>query len=179
MEEIKEFLAQFVQTEKALEEAFRREDFEAHSKLVAALDAMSFDASQLVLASKKKLPLSMIDEMVLEEVKDLPVFERRIYKITNYKNSKYTEIWLVYVSLANPEVEIVKLLSNCYCVAKINEEFKFMSMYFTDYDTKEWKLGGGDQDLFDFYQFGTPVSIERLESPTIDEWSIEEYNKNA
>ena len=45
MNEVKQFIAQFVQTEKALQEAFRREDFESHSKIVAALNAMSFDLS--------------------------------------------------------------------------------------------------------------------------------------
>jgi hypothetical protein len=179
MKGIKEFLAQFVQTEKALEEAFRREDFETHSKLVAELNAMSFDASELVLASEIKLPLSRIKKQKLDQEKTNLVFERRIYKITKCKNLKYTEIWLAYVSLANPEGEVVKLLSNCYCVAKIDEEFKFLSEYFADYDTKAWKFGGGDRDLHDFYQLGTPVSVERLESPTIDAWSIEEYNKNS
>ncbi len=178
MEEINEFLNQFVQTEKALEEAFRREDFETHSKLVAELNAISFDATELVLASEIKLPLSRINKHKLDQEKTNPVFERRIYKMAKYQHLKYDEIFMVYVSLANPD-QGMKLLTNCYSLAKIEGEFKFFSEYFTDYDTKKWKFGGGDRELYDFYQLGIPVSIERLESPTIDEWSIEEYNKNS
>lgn len=103
--------------------------------------------------------------------------KRYLYKISEYNNKKYGKLWLCYVSESNPDEGNTKLLSNCFIVAQIGNDFKIIAQFNPDYDTNRWSFRGGDETI-DFYKLGNPTIVERFISPTNDDWSIEEYYKN-
>ena len=99
---------------------------------------------------------------------------RNLYKITEYENPEYGKLWACYVSVANPITDEVKSIASCYIVAKVNGELKMISKFFyDDMDEFMWRKGGGL--TLNFYELGKVVAVERLLSPLVDEWSLEEY----
>lgn len=173
MELIEKFVIEFINKEKRIEELLRKKRLDDRNEIVDELFMMS---EGLVFAKKEFEPLSMIKKMTIEENKNLPVYPRHFYKISEYENPKYGSIWVCYVSVANPGKGNTKLISFAFIVAKINEDLKIIAQFSPDYDTQKWEFRGGDDDL-KFDELGELVNIHRLTSPENDEWSVEEYKK--
>lgn len=183
MEEIKEFLKQFVQKEAEVHVAYRMENnIENFNQLFIELNAFTVNHIPEVLAKigfGVRLMTKEHDEEFFEDLKFMrELCPRLIYKISEYAHQELGKIWLAYTSPANSGKGITKLLSSCFCITKVDGKLTIYREYIPDYDTKLWKNAGGF-DGIDFYQLGTPISVERLLSPANDAWSIEEYNKNT
>jgi len=174
---IKEFIVTFIETEKKIELFFRQRNLEAHNILV---DKVNNDmcGEDMVLASKESEPLSMIDEMVLEENANLPVASRHLFKISEYSNDKYGTVWACYVSNANPLVGETKTIAFCYLAAKIDGDLKLIAEYgFNDDDIGKWEFYGGDENV-KMKSIGAFKNTERLLEPVNDHLGLEQYLKN-
>jgi hypothetical protein len=112
-----------------------------------------------------------------EELEFLPeIHPRYLYKISEYRIEN-EKIWACYTSNSNPSKGPTKLLSNCFIVKEVNGELKITTNLIPDYDTKVWKKVGGYD--FEYGKLENPILIKRFMSPSNDDWSIQEYNKNS
>ncbi|MBK7465778.1 MAG: hypothetical protein IPJ43_02585 [Saprospiraceae bacterium] len=109
---------------------------------------------------------------------DAPI-HRDIFKISEYSNKKYGQMWACYVSTSDPGLGKSKLIDTCFLVSNIDKDLKFIAKYNPDYDTNLWSYRGGDKELEDFYKLGRLIKVTRYLSPINNEWNIKEYNKDA
>lgn len=101
---------------------------------------------------------------------------RQLYKISHYQNEKYGDLWVCYVSIANPYNNITGM-DDCFIVAEIKGKLKIIAKFIKDSDTKKWIHVGGDENL-KLYNIGKLQEIERIMEPKDDIWSMEQYNKD-
>jgi hypothetical protein len=175
MEEVKQFISHFIETEKKQEEALLKKDIDLHNNLAELIIEMS--EHEIVLTKKRQLPLSSSMERYIAGNHGFAVSARLLYKISEYKHEAYGTLWACYVSVANPIIAEVKSISSALFVAVINGDLKIIALFNIDRNTDKWTFRGGDRTI-QYYKLGKPTAIERLMSPEVDEWSIEEYNKN-
>jgi hypothetical protein len=181
MEEIKEFLDDFIKAEEIASREFRKKDnIEEYNIAVENLDSFTF------LASKDFSKIGFNHRMMTNPHSDdffdeLPLMEeitpREIYKISYYHNDIYNDLWACYLSIANA-YNGIKRIHDCLIVVKINEEFKIIAKYSQDIDQPtKWKCYGGDREL-KIDNLGKLQSIECYLEPIDDVWSMEEYRKD-
>jgi hypothetical protein len=177
MDEVKQLMETFIRLEKEKHELFLHEKIDEHNNLVDEINNLTQDPEPphtFNLASKITLPLSMIERLVIDNTEIKIAKPRNLFKITEYENPEYGKLWACYVSVANPVTDEVKSIAFCFIVAKIENELKMISLFFyDDMDDFMWKLGGGIR--LNYYELGKVVAVERLLSPLVDEWSLEEY----
>lgn len=176
MEKIKEFINQFIIIEKKAEEALLRNDIKTHNSLVENILELSIP--DLELASKIGFPIPPSIERMIERNKNTPVNKRHLYKISEYTYPRYDKIWACYTSIANPIAGPIKLMSNLFMLAHIEDKLKIITQFRIDPNNSKWRCVGGDKDI-NIYYLSNPIAIERLLSPENDEWSINEYDKEA
>lgn len=172
MEEAKQLIEKFIKLEREIHECFLLEKIKLHNELVDEITKLSID--EMPVARKKNLPLTMIERMVIDNTEIKVAKPRNLFKITEYENPEYGKLWTCYVSGANPVSDEVKSIAFCYIITKINYELKIISLFFyDDMDDFMWKLGGGLR--LNYYELGKVTAVERLLSPLVDEWSLQEY----
>jgi hypothetical protein len=177
MEEIKNFLTELIKKEKdAVYYQGYKEKLGDYNKVVKELNLFVSDLMPPLMREHDSPPFS---ERYYKEVVEFeePVNTRHLYKISEYNNEEYGKIWACYVSVANPIEGITKLLSNCFIVVKIDEDYKIVAKFVPDMDTDKWRHVGGNESI-NYYKLGKPIAIERIMSPENDKWSIEEYLKD-
>ncbi len=104
--------------------------------------------------------------------------KRLLFKISQYSNNKYGELYLVYVS-GFSSIYQSNIIFDCLFIARINNEYKIVRRFwFSEEDgiEKIWKEGHGDEDI-SFETVGELVVIERYLEPIDDEYSMEDYKK--
>jgi len=177
MYEVKQLIETFIRLEKEKHEFFLNEKIDEHNELVDEINNLTLDPEPphtFNLASKITLPLSMIERMVIDNTEIKVAKPRNLYKITEYENPEYGKLWACYVSVANPITDDVKSIAFCFIVANVNDELKMISEFAYDsMDEFMWRNVGGIE--LNFYELGKVVTVERLLSPLVDEWSLEEY----
>jgi hypothetical protein len=175
------FLNSCFEQECAVHVEYRKEDnLQAFNSAFETLDRFTINADDTVFAKigfGLRLATKWHDKVFFEDLEFMPkVNPRFVYKISEYLLENKT-IWACYTSKSNPSQGITKLMTDCFIVQEVFGELKITTDFIPDYDTKAWRNGGG-YDM-EYSQLGEPISVKRILSPSNDEWSIEEYNKNA
>ncbi|WP_286914773.1 hypothetical protein [Flavobacterium sp. UBA4197] len=92
---------------------------------------------------------------------------RYLYEIVQYDHRHYKEIWVCYLSAANPKD---MTLDDCFILAQINGEPKLIARYIpTEIDYDRWKLVSGDSDVSG-YTRNTYITQKHFNTPIDAEW---------
>lgn len=126
------------------------------------------------------IEFKMIDDFLdyssdkwIENAKKLAQPEpRRMYKISEYDESRYGKVWLVYTSDTNPKIDRI---STIFVLAKRENEIAIISELYPVANYQQWKTSQGDRGL-KWSELGEPIDVHRYKQPT-DERSIQIYNE--
>jgi hypothetical protein len=177
MDEVKQLITNFIDLERLADQLFLQRKLEERNAIVEELNNLTLDPEPphtFNLANIITEPLTMLQERRVNRFGHTTVKPRDLFKITEYENPEYGKLWACYVSVANPIIDTVKTIDNCFIAAKVNGELKMISQFFYDgMDDFMWKHGGGIE--LNLYELGKVVAVERLLTPLKDEWSLEEY----
>ncbi|BDD07455.1 hypothetical protein [Aureibacter tunicatorum] len=103
---------------------------------------------------------------------------RIIFKISHYKNEKYKDLYLAYISISNPDKVFNLKYFDCFFIAKIENQYKIVRKYFVHKNRENnevsWNPHNGDKDI-DFYSAGDLISCERYIEPSRCEFSMKDY----
>ncbi|MFC3158690.1 hypothetical protein SAMN05443633_12057 [Chryseobacterium arachidis] len=174
MKEIKELLDfLFKKEQEAIYLGEKKGEFDNYNKLAKEIKSYMKDVTVgfglPILTSPKP-------DIFYEDEPANPV-SRHLFKVSEYNNEKYSTVWTCYVSIPNPSAT-TKKITNCFLVAKIEDNLKVIAKMGVEPDTRKWKFYGGDEDeSLRLHNLGKPVKVERYLEPT-DEWSLEEYLKD-
>tara|TARA_B110000211_G_C13924505_1_gene484297 strand:+ start:295 stop:834 length:540 start_codon:yes stop_codon:yes gene_type:complete len=115
------------------------------------------------------------EDEIEEEVYETP---RYIFKISNYKNDIYGEIYIVYCSgfLSSPMFSEVLNMTDFYILGKIESQgWKVLKNGAIDFDNPEnWEDGHGPEDL-SIKKLGQFISTERYLEPEDDDDEMKKY----
>ncbi len=92
---------------------------------------------------------------------------RHLYEIVQYDHQHYEEIWVCYLSAANPKE---MTLDDCFVLAQINNEPKIIARFtpkLTDYD--RWELVSGDSDVIGYIR-NTYITQQHFNTPIDAKW---------
>ena len=179
MEKIKKFIFDLVQAEQNAHAEYRKRDNmsgynDAFDYLMSFTHDVSDDAPAIGFGVGRMSKPD--DEVFFEELfLMLEIRPRHLYKISHYENSKYSDLWACYMSIANPYNDIPRF-DDCFIVAEVNGELKIVAKFGRDIDQPKWKHYGGDRKL-KMSALGKLIAIERMREPGNDPWSIKQYNK--
>ncbi|WP_196887663.1 hypothetical protein [Aureivirga sp. CE67] len=122
------------------------------------------------------------DDEFYNDVKysSLPTNPRHLFKISHYKNEKYGDLYLAYVSNTNAD-EYTLHYSLCFFITEIDGHLKIIKEYFrslNEYDyTYDWAEGVGIEYVT-FETAGEFISCERYLEPNGCEFSMKDYLTN-
>ncbi|MCD0478075.1 hypothetical protein LPB90_06380 [Chryseobacterium sp. LC2016-29] len=178
MEEIKEFVINFTKQEAETIYLRRQPDLENYNKALQVMDDYSDESLHDTFGMIKLIQL--YDQEYYEKWggEKYPN-TRHIYKISHYKDDKYGDVYLVYLSTGNPRDGIFTY-GACLFLAKVDNRLKFIRKYiFGDEMLVKDKFEGG-QGLEDisFNTLKKPINIERYLEPADDEDGMEHYLKD-
>jgi hypothetical protein len=175
MKAIKEFLDfLFKKEQETIYAGDKKEEFEKYNALATEIKSYMNDITVgfgLPILTNPK-PALFYD--------DYPVYPkaRHLFKISEYENDRYGNIWACYVSYPDPGDTSRKILE-CFLVAVVEEKLKIIANMIVASDTKEWRHIGGDEDkTLRLNNLGKPTMVERYVEPLNDEWSLKEYLKD-
>ncbi|WP_196887669.1 hypothetical protein [Aureivirga sp. CE67] len=120
------------------------------------------------------------DDEFYNDVKysSLPTNPRHLFKISHYKNKKYGDLYLTYVSIDNPNSSYSQNYFMCLCITFIDDKLKIIKRFIFSEDEvteeKYWRESEGVNDLF-FGNLGTFISCERCLEPKHCEFSMKDY----
>lgn len=177
MKEVKQLLEKFIDLERLVDQLFLQKKLEERNALVDELNHLALKTKlihTLSLANIIKEPLTFLEERRINRFGNSTVKPRDLFKITEYENPEYGKLWACYVSVANPVTNEIRSINNCFIVAKFDSDFKMISKFtYDNMDEFMWRHVGGIE--LKYYELGKVVAVERLLSPLVDEWSLEEY----
>jgi hypothetical protein len=178
MEEVKSFINAFLKAEAEASDASITPNLEDYNKKLSFMN--SFCVEELHNKFGMIPSEELEDEEFYESWEDADSSNtRHLYKISHYKDDKYDDVYVVYISERNPNDEIF-LYGKCLFVAKIDNQIKIIKSYsFGDEMLVKDKFEGG-QGLEDisFKTLKKPVKIERYLEPVDDEDGMEHYLKD-
>ena len=126
-------------------------------------------------------PIRVMDDSYYEKRQNVQyIIPRHLYKISKYKNPKYEEVYLVYVSIfINSErVKNYFEMTYCFMVVKLEGKYKIISQWMIDLDNKKnWIFSFGDPDI-DINSPGEFQETERYLDPINDEDGMEKFKKD-
>lgn len=127
MEEIKKFIGAFLKTEAEASDASVKPNLVDYNEKLNFMNSFFVEElyNKFGLVPQNKLK----NDEFYERWKDKsPARVRHIYKISYYKDSKYGNIYVVYISERNPDNEIF-LYGGALFVANIYNELKIIKSY--------------------------------------------------
>lgn len=104
---------------------------------------------------------------------------RYVYKISHYKDDKYGDVYLVYLSTGNPRDGIFTY-GACLFLAQIDNRLKFIRKYILGDEMlmkDKFKGGQGLKDI-SFKTLKKAINIERYLEPVDDEDGMKHYSKD-
>ena len=175
MEEVKEFSYFLIKKEQeAIDAGNKKEELEKYNALATEIKSYMIDVTVgfglPILTNSKPAFL----------YRDNPPYPnpRYLFKISEYENDNYGNIWACYVSVPNPS-STVKRISDCFIVVKIKDNFRVVAKMRLDPNTNKWTFYGGDENKgLRVHNLGKATEIERFMEPT-NEGSLKEYLKDS
>ncbi|MCX8525613.1 hypothetical protein OF897_16995 [Chryseobacterium formosus] len=177
MEEIKKIISEFLKAEAEASDASVKPNLEDYNKKLNFMNSFCVEElhNKFGLVSQNKLK----NDEFYERWKDKnSARTRHIYKISQYKDDKYGDVYVAYVSERNPDDEIF-LYGECLFVTSIDSELKIIKNYTFGEDRGKDKFVA-NQGLKDisFKTLKKPINIERYLEPVDDEDGMEHYSKD-
>ncbi|RZJ48431.1 MAG: hypothetical protein EOO44_21105 [Flavobacterium sp.] len=178
MEEVKNFINAFLKTEIEASDASIKPNLEDYNKKLNFMNSFCVEElhNKFGMIPHKELK----SEEFYERWKDAdPSNARHIYKISHYKDDKYGDVYVVYISEINPDNEIF-LYGECLFVANISNELKVLKNYtFGDelLIKSKFEASQGLEDI-SFKTLKKPIHIERYIEPVDDKDGMEHYLRN-
>ncbi len=127
------------------------------------------------------LPVSVKSKSFYEKYKGVQfTIPRHIFKISNYKNKKYENLYYVYVSsfLTDDDDKDYFRMTNCFLIALVKGQYKIVGEASMDPDNKSiWIYEYGDNAI-NFDSPGELVEIKRYLEPVHDHDNMAKYYKN-
>lgn len=162
MKEIKDFINYYIDLQLKKESAHHDADIKTHNEIVSRISTLCHP--NLVMAKNIREPLSFIDQKYMASLKGIDALPRVIFKLSEYKKGD-VKYWACYLSQEERKPGTALIYSQCLLATHIEGKLKFVSKYFTDYDSGHWRFGGGAENYEDFYSIGELVQIERFQEP--------------
>ncbi|WP_234109214.1 hypothetical protein [Chryseobacterium sp. R2A-55] len=175
MEAIKNFIIQFLQAEVIATEASVKPDLEDYNNKLEMMN--SFCVSELH-NKFGMIPLTDLesDEFYERYKNKKSRNPRLIYKISQYEDENYGDVYIAYISGKNPN-EMFFLYGECVFINTINRELKIVKNYTFGDDMllkKKFETPQGLPDI-SFETLKKPVAIERYQKPEDDDDAMEHY----
>ena len=182
IKEVKEFLEAFFQKELKARTAFLKPDNEKAESSVRELHKYCIEDcyNRLgVVTPVKVMSHSFYEDYAHFQGYTIP---RHLYKISKYKNIKYGEFYLAYVSDFIPDEDWADIyrMQYCFLVAKVGQEYKVVGEASSDPDDRsKWDYDFGDPDI-NFNSLGEFIETERYIEPIDDKDnpSLEKYKRD-
>lgn len=175
MEEVNNFLNEFLKAEATASDALVKPDLEDFNTKLAIMNRFCVEELQNKLGMIPRTELWEDD--LYEEWKDAaPVQPRNVFKISQYKDQNYGDVYVAYVSPKNPNGRIFRY-SECQFITKMDGELKIIKTYgFGDPMRIKKKFGTtlGVEDI-SFETLKNPIEIERYLPPQHDNDALEHY----
>lgn len=104
--------------------------------------------------------------------------KRYIYKLCHYKNKKYNDLFIAWVSGFNPK-DHYKVIGAALFIAKVEGKWKIIRLYGFDDDESDapWYQNTGDRDV-GFKTAGKLIEIYRYLEPDGEKTSLFEYRQD-
>ena len=179
IKEVKEFIEAFLEAElKAKTASFKPDIVKSEEAIKELYDYCTKDCfNRLGII----IPVHIWDSEFYEKKKDVQfTVPRHLYKISKYKNIKYGEIYLVYVSLFIDSERRKNYfdLTYCFIVTKLEGQYKIISQWMVDLDNeKKWLFSFGDTDV-KINRPGEFIETERYIEPIHDEEGMAKYKRD-
>ncbi|MBN9284301.1 MULTISPECIES: hypothetical protein [unclassified Flavobacterium] len=175
MEEIKTFVNEFLKAEALAADALVKPNLDDYNNKLVYMNSFCIEQLQNKFGMVPRTELW--DDDFYEEWQDaIPSAPRNIYKISQYQDEIYGDVYVVYVSGRSP-INMIFRYGESIFVAKINDELKIVKDYtFGDQMRikKKFETGIGLGDI-SFESLKNPVAIERYMAPTHDKDGMEHY----
>ncbi|MBX2950372.1 MAG: hypothetical protein KF704_13920 [Crocinitomicaceae bacterium] len=175
MKTIKTFIENFLQAEAETTFLMRQPNLENYNNALEKMNAYCVESLQNKFGL---IPLTELDEHEYYEkwsAKKHPN-PRHIYKISQYQNETYGDVYIAYVSGSNPN-GLFFLYGECVFITTINGELKIVKNYTFGDDMlvkKKFETPQGLPDI-SFETLKKPVAIERYQKPEDDDDAMEHY----
>lgn len=175
METIKNFITQFLQTEAETTFLMRQPNLKNYN---AALQKMNAYCVESLQDKFGMIPLHELDEPEYYEKwsKKKHPNPRHIYKISQYQNETYNNVYVAYVSEKNPDEEIFQYGMSLF-ITSIHDELKIIRKYSFGDDMRvkdRFEAGQGLSNI-SFKTLKKPIAIERYQKPEDDKDAMEHY----
>lgn len=175
MDEVKNFLNEFLEAEASTAYALVKPNLEDYNSKLSMMNSFCVEELQNMFGMIPRTELW--DDDFYGEWKDAdPIKPRNIFKISHYQDAIYNNVYVVYLSQNNPD-NIIFLFGECIFIAKINNELKIIKRCaFGDEMLRKNKFENslGLEDI-SFETLKTPIEIERYMSPIHDKDGMEHY----
>lgn len=174
--DIHNFSAKFFQAELDARNAYIKPDVELALKKLDTFHSFSVEELHDKFGiTKNGIP----DEDLYEDMEGVSYKQpRHLFKLSQYKNKKYGDLYLAFVSTFNPKPNVF-MMFQCFFVANIDGKLKIINApIFSEGEgeTPYWTKGQGRLDAT-FDTVGELVKVERFVEPSDDPYSIKEYTK--
>lgn len=175
MQTIKNFITQFLQAEAETTFLMRQPNLENYNNALQKMNAYCVESLQNKFGL---IPLNELDEPEYYEkwsTKKHPN-PRHIYKISQYHDKTYNDVYVVYVSEKNPDDEIFQYGMSLF-ITIISDELKIIRNYsFGDAMRikDKFEAGQGFSDI-SFKTLKKPIAIERYQKPEDDKDAMDHY----
>ncbi|MDI1257322.1 MAG: hypothetical protein PSV16_14605 [Flavobacterium sp.] len=179
MENIKTFLENFTKQEAETIYLFRQPNIEEFNKALQKMNEYSVDDLHNKFGM---IPSTQLEEPEFYEQWSTKKYPnpRHIYKISQYKDDIYGDVYVAYLSVRNPIAEIFTY-GGCLFISRIDNELKIIKFYtFGDpmLIKKKFETSVGGFGDISFKTLKSPVSVERYREPEDEDDSMEHYNKD-
>ena len=178
MKKAKEFILKFLDKESECWTNLELADLNVFNNSVKELYEMATDNmdESLGILQREKLD---------EEDSPISYKPRHLFKLSEYKNKIYGDIWVAYVSIINPRREINKsVFLEGFIIGEIGNELKIIGKMIINTNRSNMKVEGWKSSVYnpsdlDINKLGEFISTERYFEPgNRDDFSLEEYLKD-
>ena len=179
METIKTFVENFLQAEATASDALVKPNLEDYNQKLEIMN--NFCVPELHNKFGMIPHTSLKSDDFYERWKNNPpVKPRIIYKISQYQDKNFGDVYVAYVSERNPN-GMIFLYGECVFITAINKELKIVKSYVYGNDgmkkKSRFESSTGLQELA-FKTLKKPIAIERYLPPTHDKDGMEHYEKD-
>ena len=175
MQTIKTFVENFLQAEATTSDALVKPNLDDYNQKLEIMNRFCVPELQNKFGMVHRTELW--DEDFYEDWKDTPAENpRHIYKISQYQDEKYNDVYVVYLSEKNPDKTFFQY-AMCLFITAINNELKIIRKYSFGDDKlikDKFETGQGLNDI-SFKTLKKPIAIERYQKPENDDAAMEHY----
>ncbi len=179
MKQAKEFILKFLAKEAECWTRLELFDLNAFNQSVSELYSMAIDELDESLGILQRNELDKEEEPTTYK-------PRHLFKLSNYQNEIYGDIWVAYVSMTNPRREVNKsVFFQGFIIAQVETDFKVIGSMIINKNRSTMEIEGWRASVYnpsnlDIKNFGKFVSTERYSEPgNYDNFSLDEYLKDS